>query len=312
MQAKPYRLSLAELAVLTRRTEKQARQLLEPHECESASTRLGWVEPAAVRRLLAERGHGFGFTVSAHINLRGGIGKTTSAASLASRAAQYGYRVALLDLDPQGSASLLFDKLPQEQEPIFYDVWARPEQDLPPALKPIQDGFALLPSSLENALLDSSLSKPANLKQAVASSVKVLRQLGYDLVVIDCPPSLGAATISSICAADRVVIPVWSDPFSFKGLELTLEEIQSITETFSLAAPRVVLLYSRFDKREKIGVEALELLRAQHPDKLAPMPIRTSSEFSKALQRHQTIFAEAARNTARDDYDAFTRHLLGF
>lgn len=268
------------------------------------------IPPEAVRKFLKSQGVAYGFRVIVHANLKGGIGKTTSAISLATRAAQYGFKTCILDLDPQASATLALDCLPGDNDSIFYDVWQDPKETLEGALKHIQPNLSILPSSLENSLLDTSLLKPSTQKSAVENICKQLRSLGYDLVIVDCPPSLGAATISSICAAHTLVVPISNDAFSFKGLELTLAEVQAICDAFRIRKPEIKVLFSRYDKRERISGEAIKVLKTKYRQYLLPVFIRTSTKFSNALSRHETIFASGAKSNPREDYDHFARSLL--
>lgn len=268
------------------------------------------VSPEVVREFLKARGVSYDFQVFIHANLKGGVGKTTSAISFATRAAQYGFKCCILDMDPQGSASFALDCWPEDGEPIFYDIWQRPEEFLEGALKYVQPNLAILPSSLENSLLDTTLLNPATQKKAVENICKQLRKLEYDLVIVDCPPSLGAATISAICAADTIVIPISNDTFSFKGLTLSLAEIDSICGVFQLPMPKIKVLFARYDKRESVSAEAIQRLEEEFGDYLLPVHIRTSTKFSKALSRHETVFASGAKNNARKDYDMLTRSLL--
>ncbi|MCG8456262.1 MAG: ParA family protein, partial [Holophagales bacterium] len=260
--------------------------------------------------ILGGEGARYDFQVIACSNLRGGIGKTTCAVSLASRAAQYGFRTCLLDLDAQGSASLAFDRSPEDGEPVFYDIWQKPAEMTASALRRISEFLHILPSSLENGLLDVSLVNPAAQKNAVRHVCAQLKEEGFDLVVVDCPPSLGAAVISTICAAHLVVVPLWNDTFSFKGLQLTLEEIDSICETFNMEPPEIRLLYTRHDKREKLSARALEELHTTYADIFVPEVIPTSTEFSRALARRRTIFATRRNTPARRAYDGFVRRIL--
>lgn len=268
------------------------------------------ITPAGVGRFLAGAGVLRPFRVIAHTTLRGGAGKTTSTVSTAVRAAQYGFRTCILDLDPQGSSSMALGVVPADDDAIFYDVWQKPEQSLAAALVPLGTHLAILPSALENALLDAGLMNPASQKKAVRGVCEQLRLLGFDTVVVDCPPSLGIAVISAICAADTLVIPVAGDAFSLKGLELTLGEIGSICATFGLPRPAVRILFSRFDQRESVCRSALDGLRKRHPE-LPLTVIRTSSEFSKALAGGKTIFSGHRKYGARDDYDQHVSQLLG-
>lgn len=264
----------------------------------------------AVRRFLEERGVVYQPRVIAHITMRGGIGKTTATISAAVRAAQYGFKVCVLDLDPQGSSTLAFNAAPDEGDPIFYDVWQNPREFIPDALKQIRENLALLPSSLENALLDASLINPGSQKKAVKGVCEALTACGYDTIIIDCPPSLGIAVISTICAADAIVVPVGSDAFSMRGLEITLNEVASIRDTFGQQIPEIRILFSRHDRREKVSMDMLDSLRSRYAH-LPLTVIGTSSEFSKALAAGKTVFSSFRKSQARDDYDRYVRDILG-
>jgi chromosome partitioning protein len=306
----PYTLlTTRELAARCGLTTRTLEGRFGADELVQINTATRGITPGGVRRFLAGEGLCVSFRVIAHATLRGGAGKTTSTISTALRAAQYGFRTCILDLDPQGSSSMALGVAPADDDPIFYDIWQKPEESLAAALVPLGTHLAILPSSLENALLDSGLLNPASQKKAVRGVCEQLRLLGFDTVVVDCPPSLGIAVISAICAADTLVIPVAGDAFSLKGLELTLGEIRSICATFGLPQPAVRILFSRFDQRESVCRQALDALRQRHPQ-LPLTVIRTSTEFSKALASGGTAFSGHAKSGARDDYDHHVRQLL--
>jgi chromosome partitioning protein len=271
----------------------------------------GHVPAAAAWRHLESRGVTKAFRVIAHVNMRGGIGKTTASVALAERAAQIGRRVCLLDLDSQASASLALGVTAEEDDAVFYDIWQDPEGEMAGALREITPDLSLIPSSLQNGLLDSALGSPVSQKNAVRGVTAALEALGFDLVVIDCPPSLGAAVISTICAANAITIPTGADAFSFKGIEITLREIGSICDTFHIAPPEIGILYSRYDRREKSSIEALERLRREYPAQLLSAVIRTSAEYVRTLERGGTIFGASGRNRAKEDYDGYLRAVLG-
>lgn len=306
-----YLLTLGELYSIVGGDEDTLRNAFRQHEIIERGGRKSGIQPAAVKRYLSQRGVDYSFRIISHINLRGGIGKTTATATCATRALQYGFKVCILDLDPQGSSSLLFEKIPMDGEPIFYDIWKNPEKMVKHAIKNIENGLSIIPSSLENALLDISLSNPAAQKNAVKDVCTQLRMAGYDLILVDCPPSLGVAVIAAICASDIVAIPMCEDVFSLKGLELTLDEINSICETFNLSKPQIKILYSKYDRRVKITMDVFTYLSEHYRSELITAPIRTSTDFIKALSRRETVFAGHKTSTARDDYDQYVRQLLG-
>jgi chromosome partitioning protein len=302
-------LTIRELAAITGETEGEVASTLMPEEIIHLTSATRGVTPEGVRRRLKGRGVSFRSRIIAHITMRGGIGKTTATISAAVRAAQYGFRVCVLDLDPQGSSTLALNVAPEEGDPIFYDIWQNPQAFIPDVLKQVRDNLSLLPSSLENALLDASLMNPGSQKKAVKGVCDSLAAAGYETIIIDCPPSLGIAVISAICAADTVVIPVGSDAFSLKGLEITLGEIASIRDTFGLGIPQKRILFTRYDRREKVSQDAIQLIRQRHSG-LPLNVIGTSSEFSKALAAGETVFSSYRKSLAKDDYDRYLRELL--
>lgn len=268
------------------------------------------IPPQLLRAYLSKKGVDYSFKVIAHINLKGGTGKTTSTISAATRAAQYGFNTCILDMDSQANASLAFDRMPDEDDPIFSDIWQNPTEMVMGSLRRIDDHLYILPSSLENSLLDINLINPGSQKNAVRGVCEVIGTNGFDLVMIDCPPSLGTAVISTICAADILIVPVCSDPFSIKGLEFTLREVVSICETFHLEKPKVYILLTKFDKRLAISTNAFNRISDTYPESLIPFPMRTSSEYSKMLEKNQTVFAWTGKSRAKNDYDRYVRYLL--
>lgn len=305
-----YILTPAELAKLM----KVSHAAISKHFAQK-SIRMGkrsGLPPDLVKDYLTNRGSDYSFRIISHINLRGGCGKTTAAVNLATRAKQYGHNVCLIDLDSQASATLTFGIQTRDDQPVFLDIYEDPRR-IAKALVQVEDNLTVLPSSLNNGLLDAHFSgKPSLIKNAVANVCHELKSLGYSLVVIDCSPSLSAGVISTICASHNIVIPVGSDVFSLRGLELTLSEIKSICSTFNINEPDVRILFSKFDAREKISIEALTEI-AQNPSLkklLLPCFVRTCSEIPKAAKMSQTIFASFKDSTARDDYDMYTREVL--
>jgi chromosome partitioning protein len=300
-----------ELSKLTAQPPKEVKKSFPPEQLVSLpGNRLG-VPSSQVRQYLSDNGIDYAARVIVFANMKGGVGKTTSAVSIATRAVQYGFKTCILDMDSQGSASFAFDLMPSDDDPIFCDIWQNPENMVMGALKEIDEGLYLLPSSLDNGLLDLNLINPASQKNAVANVCQTLKHNGFDLIIVDCPPSLGTAVISSVCAADTLIIPVCSDAFSIKGLELVLSETQSICATFNLDMPRIEILYTKFDKRTGLSKKVFLQLSRQYQNSLFSRPIRTSTEFSKALGKNETIFASLKKSNAKEDYDYFARHLLG-
>jgi chromosome partitioning protein len=138
--------------------------------------------------------------------------------------------------------------------------------------------------------------------------------MGFTLIVIDCSPSLSSSVTSTMCAADQVVIPVNSDIFSIRGLEMTLDEVNKVCDAFKIDPPDTRILFSKYDTREKLCVSALHKLSSdeRYSRMLLPTFIRTCAELPKVTNDGETVFASQKSSSARDDYDMYACHLLGF
>ncbi len=306
-----YVLTCEELADLCGTTENEIKENLNQNDCLLMRGGKTGIPPLVVKKYLMKNGIDYTCRVLAIINMRGGIGKTTASITTATRAKQYGFKTCIIDMDPQGSTTLAFDKTPESDEPIFYDIWQKPEDMVMGTIKKIDDDLYIIPSSLENGLLDASLINPSHLKNAVKGVCNVLKTNGFEMIIIDNPPSLGTAVISSVCAADTILVPMFSDAFSFKGLDITINEIHSICSTFNMEEPKVRILFSKYDRRERASETALLELKDRYSKYFIPFPIRTSTEFSKALERRETVFASHRKSTAKEDYDMYVKHILG-
>lgn len=305
-----YILSTVDLSKLTEKNIGEVKNSLQQEHLVALPGNKHGIPSSLVKEYLSNKGIDYSFRVIVFANMKGGVGKTTSAVSIATRAVQYGFKTCILDMDSQGSASFSFDMMPGDGDPIFCDIWQNPEDMVMSALKEIDENLYLVPSSLDNGLLDLNLINPASQKNAVANVCRTLENNGFDLVIVDCPPSLGTAVISSVCAADIITIPVCSDAFSIKGLQLVLSETQSICSTFNLDMPKIEILYTKFDKRTGLSQEVFSSLSSQYEEFLFAKPIRTSTEFSKALGKNETIFASTRKSNSKEDYDHFVKHLL--
>lgn len=190
-------------------------------------------------------------------NQKGGVGKTTTAVSLAAALAHFGHKSLLIDMDPQGNATsgLGFDK--KSYTPNIYNVLV----DLLPLEKTIKASSApqldvagaspdLIGAEVE---LVSALARESRLKGAI-SGVKNK----YEFIIIDCPPSLGLLTINALNAADRVIIPIQGEYYAMEGLAQFIDAINRIQKSIN---PRLALeggLLTMFDSRMTLSNQVRE------------------------------------------------------
>lgn len=298
-------LSLADLSFLLEepvaKIEAQLRKLDPAWKLKSQ------IEPERVRQLLTKKGFKIPKKVISFQMLKGGVAKTTSAMNFGWRAAQYGARVLFIDLDQQANLTFALG-VDGENLPVWVDVIEK-KSAIQDVVLNITPGVDLIPSSLNNSILDRVLyTSHRNIATAVKSAVGEIRD-AYDIIILDTAPSLSAINTAVTCASDMVVLPINPDKFSMIGVKKHLEDLEEMRADFDLKFESKVL-FTRFDGRESASQIFLEESLEMFEDLLLKHYIRTSSEIKNALTGGRTIFA--TKNNAKEDYDGLTRELLGF
>lgn len=302
-------LSLADLAFFlnTEAARLEARlQKLDPQRKLSATPK-STVEPALVRKAVEAAGYTYPRQVVSFQMLKGGVAKTTSALNFGWRAAQYGARVLFIDLDQQANLSFALG-VDAENLPVWVDVVEK-KTPVADAVVKISDRIDLIPSSLNNSVLDRVLyTSHRNLATAVKAPLKEIAR-DYDLVILDTAPSLSAINTAVTCASDRVILPINPDKFSMIGVRKHLDDLKEMKSDFDLEFETKVL-FTRFDGRESASQTYLEECLELFENSLLKHYIRSSAEIKNALSGPRTIFS--TKNNAKEDYDGLTRELLGF
>ena len=269
------------------------------------------IDPEHVKKIFHQLGVKYTPVKSiAHLNMRGGIGKTTASLNLATRAVQFGFKTCLVDLDPQASATYALFPGMTADHLVAADIWENPAESLSESLVEVSKNLFLLPSSLDNSVLDDEWDSPEVQQTAVRKILDSLNRMDFNLIVIDAAPSLSSTVISIIAAIDHVVVPVYSDPFSVRGLEILLTESAEISAAFKRQPPDISILFAQFDSRLKLSESVYKTLKKVHPKQLLKSRIRTSTEFSKAIHNQETVFRRNLKHVASIDYDMYVRELL--
>lgn len=244
--------------------------------------------------------------------VKGGTGKTSLAHSIAIRANLYGMKVLCIDLDQQGNLTQAF-RINPEKTPVMVDIISEniPIED---SIINITEGLDLLPSRIENAVLDNVLMlKRLPLDRVYKEKFDKLKLTrGYDLILIDCPPALGQSVAAASLASDCIIAPVTPEKFSLSGLKVTNQEVEIVSKTYGRDIP-LKLILNKFDSRTTLSHETLSSL-IKH-EEFGPMLfktyIRVSQEFPNTIAQGISIF-DCLRNTsAKEDIDLLTRELLG-
>lgn len=272
------------------------------------SSRLRRLRPADARALLERRGFRFPKRNIVFHCLKGGASKTTLAYNTAFRLAQVGARVLLVDLDKQANATHSFVTKPGAF--CFVDLVTE-KAKIEQAIVPVCPFLDLLPSSLENARLETELihrqRNPQTFYRDLFSSVRD----HYDFLILDLPPDLSHNTFLSTLFADLIVIPVNSDVYSLSGMRMTLESIEGIRKQFSRTDQDVLVVLSKFDAREKSALGFLSELKELGSARLLPTVIRMDITFKTAQAKAKSVFQIRRRSRAKEDMDLLVREVSG-
>ena len=205
-------------------------------------------------------------------NQKGGVGKTVTAVSLGIGLAREGKRVLLVDVDAQGSltASLGYQQ-PDQMEVTMATVMGQVIQDLPlqPGLGILHhsEGVDLLPANIELSGLEVTLVNTMSRETVLRECLSGIQEQ-YDVILLDCCPSLGMLTINALAAADQVLIPVQANYLSIKGLEQLLRTISKVRRQINPKLGIAGILVTMADMRTIYTRDVIDLLHSTYDGKL--------------------------------------------
>jgi chromosome partitioning protein len=235
------------------------------------------------------------------LSQKGGTGKTTTVRTLADVLRRNGRRVLAVDLDPQGNLSDYFD-VPPDAEPTIGDVL------LGRASVADAQHDGVVPANLTLAEAELSLAgkmgRELTLRKALGSVAD-----DYDLVLVDCPPSLGLLTVNALVAADHALITAEAQYFALQGVEQALEVVELARESLNPGLNWIGVVLTIADLRTVHSREAQASLKESIGDKLFAATIRQSIAYAESAERAVSILDH--RPDLGADYEALAKELLG-
>ena len=166
--------------------------------------------------------------VLAMCNQKGGVGKTTSSINIAGALCLYGRRVLIVDFDPQGAATVGLGINANSVDNTIYTAMFDSSLDVHEVVRHTRfDGLDIIPANIDLSAAEIQLVTEVGREQALAATIRPLRQ-EYDVIIIDCQPSLGLLTVNALTAADGVIIPVAAEFFALRGVALLMQSIEKV------------------------------------------------------------------------------------
>jgi chromosome partitioning protein len=240
-------------------------------------------------------------------NQKGGVGKTTTAINLGAALAEFGRRVLLVDFDPQGALGAGVGVHPQSLEHTIYDVMITGEVTAAEVIHSTSvPGMDLMPANIDLSGAELLLVSEVGREQSLMRALRPIRN-EYDVIIIDCQPSLGLLTVNALTASRWVIIPVECEYFSLRGVALLQDTVARIQERTNPDLEVLGVLATMFDRtlhaREVLGrlVEAFDdrvfhtviTRTVKFPEtSVAGVPIMAYAPTSAAAKAYRTLAVE--------------------
>jgi chromosome partitioning protein len=243
-------------------------------------------------------------------NQKGGVGKTTTAVNLGACLADLGYRVLVVDLDPQGNASTGLGINIRDLQGSMYDVMLHdlPIEDCVEATS-VRNLF-VAPSSLDLAGAEIELVPAFSREMRLRRALDEVRD-DYDFVLIDCPPSLGLLTVNGLAAAGEVVVPIQCEYYALEGLGQLLRNVNLVQKNLNPDLELSAIVLVMHDGRTKLADQVVREVRAHFGDKVCRNVVPRTVRLSEAPSFGQPIIAFDASSRGAVAYRELAKEVSG-
>ena len=248
--------------------------------------------------------------IIAMCNQKGGVGKTTSTINLGASLAEYGRRVLLVDLDPQGALSAGLGVAHHDLDLTVHNLLVEPRVGVDEVLMRTRvEGLDLLPSNIDLSAAEIQLVSEVGREQALGRALYPVLDR-YDYVLVDCQPSLGLLTVNALACADSVIIPMECEFFSLRGLALLNDTVAKVRDRLN---PRLTvggIVVTMFDARTLHAREVMSRVVEVFGDLVYDSVVNRTVKFPETSVAGEPITTWAPKSGGAESYRALAREVI--
>lgn len=256
----------------------------------------------------ALKGHGPA-RIIAMCNQKGGVGKTTTTISLAAALADYGRKVLVIDFDPQGALSVNL-AADYQDAPTIYDLMMNTGMNPHEAIQKTEvENLDIIPANIDLSAAEMNLVTEMGRERVLDGILHKIKD-EYDIIFIDCQPSLGLLTINALTAAHGVLIPMATEFFALRGVALLVQTIDKVKQRTNPTLQLDGLIPTMHDPRTLHSREVLERLQEAFPGDVFDTAITRTVKFPDATVARKPITQFAPSSEAAEAYRRVARELV--
>lgn len=239
---------------------------------------------------------------------KGGVGKTTTTINLGAALVEIGRRVLAVDLDPQGALTAGLGVNPLSLPTTIHNVLRNPRQEVAEVILALERKPDLLPANIDLAASEMQLVSEPGRERILREKLEPALAR-YDYILIDCPPSLNVLTLNALAAASGTIVPVQTQYFALRGMDLLLETIEKVKARINTGLSIVGILPTMFDGRTNHGREVLEEIRRAYGDLVFETVIPSTVKAADSVMAGQTLLEFQPGAPIADAYRALAKEV---
>ena len=243
-------------------------------------------------------------------NQKGGVGKTTSTINMGACLAEYGRKVLLVDLDPQGALSAGLGLTHDDIEDTIYDVMLDSHTSIHSAIQHTGvSGLDLVPANIDLSAAEIQMVNEVGREHTLARALRPVRR-DYDFIIIDCQPSLGLLTVNALACSQGVIIPMECEFFSLRGLALLTDTVEKVSDRINFDLEVMGILVTMFDRRTKHAREVMSRVVDYFGDKVFDTVITRTVRFPETSVAGEPITTWAPSSPATQQYRNLAKEVI--